>query len=54
MVGPMTFGEVAFIVLNQTMVYLTLDKSARDPSSEDLGSQIAKKGRVVRWRLADS
>ncbi|MCB0414559.1 MAG: hypothetical protein KDD50_09505, partial [Bdellovibrionales bacterium] len=24
--GPMTFGEIAYQLLNQTMVYVTLDK----------------------------
>lgn len=24
-VGPMTFGEVAYILLNQTMVYITIE-----------------------------
>jgi hypothetical protein len=31
----MTFGEVAFILLNQTMVYLKPDKSNEDQLSED-------------------
>lgn len=24
--GPMTFGEIAYILLNQTMVYLTFEE----------------------------
>ncbi len=50
-VGPMTFGEVAFILLNQTMVYLTLEKSAKNRPKRDLASQIARKVRVLNWRL---
>jgi hypothetical protein len=27
-VGPITFGEVAYMLLNQTLVYLSIDKNA--------------------------
>jgi hypothetical protein len=27
--GPITFGEIAYILLNQTMVYLTIEKKEK-------------------------
>lgn len=34
MQGPITFGEIAYMLLNQTLVYLTLEKKERGVDRE--------------------
>jgi len=45
-VGPISFGEVAYVLLNQTLVYLSIDE--REASAEILRERTE---RARRWRM---
>lgn len=38
MLGPMTFGEIAYQLLNQTLVYLTIGRPPTVPASSTAGT----------------
>ena len=38
-VGPITFGEIAYVLLNQTLVHLLIEQSAHSPSRSCAGDK---------------